>query len=85
MKKVFFYTFVCLFSAGFVTSCGSCDEEKCEKENQPATQPTEQEAQQVLSQDNAELIDVENAQVVTEPNGDQQVLTEVTATPEVVE
>lgn len=85
MKKVLSYAFIALFGAGVFAACsGENENTEATAEDQNNAQPTEQQAQQVLNQDNAELVTVNSAEVVTEPNGTQQVQTDVTLQPEQV-
>ena len=71
MKKIFALAFVAMFGAALLVSC-----------TKKQTNPTLGEEMKELSQDNAELIDVTGDTVIQQPDGQTQVVTEVTATPE---
>ena len=88
MKKQLFYALAVLFSAGIMASCSNSGEqtqcenggecEHCAKHAETAAEEIEKDLQDGTPVE----VDVENAQVTTEPDGVQQVQTEVQLTPE---
>lgn len=80
MKKIFSLIAIAAASLAFV-ACSNCEnKEACEENNNQET--AEQEITKDLQDGTPVEVDVENAEVIDQPNGTQEVQTEVAVTPE---
>lgn len=80
MKKTIFYAFALVLGLGMLSACSSKEEKAdcCSNETETAAQ----EVGEALETGEPVAVDVEGAQVIDEPDGSQEVQTEVTMTPE---
>lgn len=80
MKKTLIYAVAVLFGAGFMAACSSNDNKECPNCNNEEN--AAEQVEEALQDGQPVAVDVENAEVIDQPNGAQEVQTEVTMTPE---